>query len=632
MVQGRWSNHLVLIPLVVLSFFQIFGGHQVSKVVRSVMVESDHYDDTLPHDINGKMEESCLTKNFNLQECPYMAPDLQGNIKDQMNLRIDVPEMEALFNRGSCLAHGGCYKPSHCRSQQKVAILIPYKDREAHLLTLMSYLHPNLQRQGIHYCVFVIEQVDDGRFNKGLIMNAGFLEIMKTGHFDCIVFHDVDMVPEDDKNIYLCRDLPTHLSPLVEKFHYREHYGTDFGGVSMISPDHYIKANGYSNMFWGWGNEDSDMEFRLVNAGIKAVRPVNVDYARYSMIPHEHPWRFQHERQNLGSQTQLSVRGILMLTKDERSAWDGITNVKYRLDHIEYQSMFTKMFVDVRRFLVEELNVVIDGHNIDIEPAPGKCRFLNFEDTYLDPTYSMDRKSFTTGFFEERKAESLCNEKGQSCAGILKNRVSKDGKDWVLREKAIMLSSDDFRFKDRPGGKPAGIRSKMKICQGQMSQVFPLESTVDTPRYKSRVRLNFVLPMGASLLYKDHVLFEGIPTGISHEWPLQIKPNETGAHVNYSFETEEFPLPLYPGWYTVNSKITDRFEQTWHEYNFQFRVSERCRKCGQRSDYISELDAKVKEYVDNKDPKLLSDNLEDIRKSFSHEHDLELPLEVTSET
>ena len=116
--------------------------------------------------------------------------------------------------------NGGCYTPPSCVPRQRVAILIPYKDRAAHLYSLLNYLHPMLQRQQIQYCVFIIEQVDDGRFNKGLVMNSGFKEIMKRDDFDCVVFHDVDMIPEDDRNVYLCQNMPTHLSPLIDKFNY----------------------------------------------------------------------------------------------------------------------------------------------------------------------------------------------------------------------------------------------------------------------------------------------------------------------------------------------------------------------------------------------------------------------------
>ena len=86
------------------------------------------------------------------------------------------------------------------------------------------------------------------------------------------------------------------------------HYGTEYGGVTMMQPQQYVLANGYSNMFWGWGREDSDMEYRLSRVAINPIKPYNVDVARYSMIPHVHPWRFQNEKQNLGAATRLTTK------------------------------------------------------------------------------------------------------------------------------------------------------------------------------------------------------------------------------------------------------------------------------------------------------------------------------------
>ena len=59
------------------------------------------------------------------------------------------------------------------------------------------------------------EQYDNGAFNKARVMNAAFSELMKSfpNKFDCVIFHDVDMILENDKNLHTCSKMPRHLSP-----------------------------------------------------------------------------------------------------------------------------------------------------------------------------------------------------------------------------------------------------------------------------------------------------------------------------------------------------------------------------------------------------------------------------------
>ena len=58
-------------------------------------------------------------------------------------------------------------------------------------------------------------------FNKAALMNAGFLEAKKLFKFDCVIFHDVDMIPEDDRNMYSCMNAPRHIGVYVGKYKYR---------------------------------------------------------------------------------------------------------------------------------------------------------------------------------------------------------------------------------------------------------------------------------------------------------------------------------------------------------------------------------------------------------------------------
>ena len=59
-------------------------------------------------------------------------------------------------------------------NHKDIGIIIPFKKRESHLKILLPWLQYFLQSLRINYCLFVVEQVDNGRFNKAYLMNAGF--------------------------------------------------------------------------------------------------------------------------------------------------------------------------------------------------------------------------------------------------------------------------------------------------------------------------------------------------------------------------------------------------------------------------------------------------------------------------
>ena len=54
-----------------------------------------------------------------------------------------------------------------------------------------------------------------------MLFNIGFNESLRYHDFRCFVFHDVDLIPEDDRNYYGCPDAPRHLSVAIDKFQYR---------------------------------------------------------------------------------------------------------------------------------------------------------------------------------------------------------------------------------------------------------------------------------------------------------------------------------------------------------------------------------------------------------------------------
>ena len=99
-------------------------------------------------------------------------------------------------------------------------------------------------------------------------MNAGFLHVRRNyPAFDCFIFHDVDLLLENEHGLYKCSDrFPRHLSSSIDKYHYTVPWAGITGGVMAFTPQQYEAVNGFSNEYWGWGCEDDDMFIRIVNS------------------------------------------------------------------------------------------------------------------------------------------------------------------------------------------------------------------------------------------------------------------------------------------------------------------------------------------------------------------------------
>ncbi|XP_043556580.1 beta-1,4-galactosyltransferase 4 isoform X3 [Chiloscyllium plagiosum] len=139
--------------------------------------------------------------------CAFLSPYLRGATTLKFDAQLTFEEVQ---RRNPKVKEGRC-KPQECQALQRVAILIPYRNRERHLLYLLEHLHPFLQRQLLDYGIYIINQAGNGVFNRAKLLNVGFLEALKEYPWDCFIFHDVDLVPENDFNLYHCDHEPKHL-------------------------------------------------------------------------------------------------------------------------------------------------------------------------------------------------------------------------------------------------------------------------------------------------------------------------------------------------------------------------------------------------------------------------------------
>lgn len=150
-----------------------------------------------------------------------------------------------------------------------MAILVPFRNRHEHLPILLRHLVPVLQDQRLQFAFYLIEQVwtptlsltgilsptESGSlpvcgfhfpfwvwytaaqktptnssfhlfqggtepFNRAMLFNVGYKEAMKDLDWDCLIFHDVDHLMENDRNYYGCTNMPRHFAVKLDKYYY----------------------------------------------------------------------------------------------------------------------------------------------------------------------------------------------------------------------------------------------------------------------------------------------------------------------------------------------------------------------------------------------------------------------------
>lgn len=115
--------------------------------------------------------------------------------------------------------------------KHRLAVLVPYRERFEELLQFVPYMTNFLDKQTLDYSIFILNQVDQYRFNRASLLNAGFSEVRHV--YDYIAMHDVDLLPLNSNLSYAYPKLPVHLA--APEFHPRYHYTKFIGGILLIN-------------------------------------------------------------------------------------------------------------------------------------------------------------------------------------------------------------------------------------------------------------------------------------------------------------------------------------------------------------------------------------------------------------
>lgn len=159
----------------------------------------------------------------------------------------------------------------------KLAFVVPYRNREDHLQQFV----PHYKKLFPDADIYIVHQLGDGLFNRGMLLNIGFLYAEhKADAFD---LSDVDMLAVEGQVDYSYPEAVTHLASAVSQFNYEMPYPAYFSGHVLLTATHMRSVNGFYNDYPGYGCED-DCFYRSF---LERELPVHRRYGRYESLPHD---------------------------------------------------------------------------------------------------------------------------------------------------------------------------------------------------------------------------------------------------------------------------------------------------------------------------------------------------------
>ena len=124
--------------------------------------------------------------------------------------------------------------------------------RREQLITLINNINEYFTKSQIEYRIIICEQNDDGKFNKGLLLNAAFLESEQLFDAPKKYFHmNVDYT--FDVNWEFPSELLSFEKGFIDLHRPDENL---LGGACVFDYESYKQTNGFPNDIAGWGGED----------------------------------------------------------------------------------------------------------------------------------------------------------------------------------------------------------------------------------------------------------------------------------------------------------------------------------------------------------------------------------------
>lgn len=215
-------------------------------------------------------------------------------------------------------------------------IIIPFRNnssenRDKHLKYFIENTIPLFEKILINFKVIVVEQNYGAPFNRGALINIGIKNIDSNPE-DIFFTHDVDVNPFEETIL-------KYYKPSINNGYIQGIYTSSWdslGGIIKFKKSDFLKINGFSNLFWGWGGEDKDLQNRASFYSIWIQKNIT------NRPQHSNSWFkvFDHPR-NKSSNFKNPLKLYLIHNFPTFSAkkvetyikYSGINNIKYNIDN-----------------------------------------------------------------------------------------------------------------------------------------------------------------------------------------------------------------------------------------------------------------------------------------------------------
>ena len=207
--------------------------------------------------------------------------------------------------------------------------IVPYRNREKQLLNFNKIMVPILDKDIGEYQIWYIHQTDKKMFNRGALLNIGFL-IAKEKYPEyyleiTYVFHDIDIWPITSNLINYNTINGVAYHPYGEKL---IELGGSLGCFCVFKGIDYLRINGHPN-YYGWGSEDVCISRRCKVLGL-VINENNFIHRR------THKQIIDVPSNDLPTQIKFKIicnnRNYLEVKKENHArSRNGLSNLKFKI-------------------------------------------------------------------------------------------------------------------------------------------------------------------------------------------------------------------------------------------------------------------------------------------------------------